>query len=431
MKKQRPYTDYVVFKHKILLKLCLFLCMFFYFFPIQFNFPITPSNIVQLIGIIIALSALIKSNLRLNASIFRYMLLGTIIFIIGIFASIVLSHTNDLTFAISHGLYVILYISGAITITVLAHLLDNQNTYVVILKYLVYVSIIYASFSVLFFFLPDLYDQYSSIIQNTEEKQEINKSLSAYRLVGLSNKVNYANAGVHYGIIIWTILLLAKLKYTFFFQHKVISSLLILFFTTVGIFSARTFFIMIPFTVIYLYLLNKGKNRLYKTIKDIISFFLPTVCVGGIGISYLAISNPATVEWAFELFINISEGSASTGSTDTLLNMLSISPDNLKTWLFGDGRALTKTGFYMNTDVGYMRSIFYWGLVGTTVYYYFNYIYYRTLSRITIVPYVKIYFLMILVWFYVYNIKGFWSPLPFFSLFLVVFAFSLRNKLNL
>ena len=51
-------------------------------------------------------------------------------------------------------------------------------------------------------------------------------------------------------------------------------------------------------------------------------------------------------------------------------------PDNVKTWIIGDGYfdgpsntdpyyvGPTMTGFYMWTDVGYLRLIFYFGLIG-------------------------------------------------------------------
>lgn len=52
-----------------------------------------------------------------------------------------------------------------------------------------------------------------------------------------------------------------------------------------------------------------------------------------------------------------------------------IFPDNLKTWIIGDGYMASGAndpyyigpadyGFYMNTDAGYSRFIFYFGLIG-------------------------------------------------------------------
>ena len=57
-----------------------------------------------------------------------------------------------------------------------------------------------------------------------------------------------------------------------------------------------------------------------------------------------------------------------------LKNML-VFPDNLKTWLIGDGymenpridpyyTGKIHGGYYMSTDIGYLRFIFYFGIVG-------------------------------------------------------------------
>ena len=79
--------------------------------------------------------------------------------------------------------------------------------------------------------------------------------------------------------------------------------------------------------------------------------------------------------FGFEGFFNYFEyGKFETHSTDMLSEGM-IFPDNLKTWIIGDGYMAgvandpyyigpSDYGFYMNTDAGYSRFIFYFGLVG-------------------------------------------------------------------
>lgn len=55
-------------------------------------------------------------------------------------------------------------------------------------------------------------------------------------------------------------------------------------------------------------------------------------------------------------------------------------PDNLKTWIIGDGYfsnpyntdpfyiGTRSRGYYMGTDVGYLRFIFYFGLIGLSAF---------------------------------------------------------------
>ena len=81
--------------------------------------------------------------------------------------------------------------------------------------------------------------------------------------------------------------------------------------------------------------------------------------------------------FAFEGFYSLfEEGEWQTTSNDRLMNMY-VWPDNLKTWIIGDGYFKNPfvtnpfyigrgagTAFYMHTDVGYCRFLFYFGLIG-------------------------------------------------------------------
>lgn len=68
------------------------------------------------------------------------------------------------------------------------------------------------------------------------------------------------------------------------------------------------------------------------------------------------------------------EGEWRTGSNDKLATMY-VFPDNPETWLIGDGyfgdaeadlnyMGESYEGYYQSTDVGYLRFIFYFGLIG-------------------------------------------------------------------
>lgn len=81
------------------------------------------------------------------------------------------------------------------------------------------------------------------------------------------------------------------------------------------------------------------------------------------------------LRFGFEGFFSLFEkGEWQTGSNDILLNMV-VFPDNLKTWLIGDGYGANPDndpyyvgpayhGFYMGTDIGYLRFIFFFGIFG-------------------------------------------------------------------
>jgi len=102
--------------------------------------------------------------------------------------------------------------------------------------------------------------------------------------------------------------------------------------------------------------------------------------------------------FAFEGFFNwVETGEWQTASTEVLKNMW-VYPDNLKTWIIGDGYFLDPYNsalYYMQTDVGYLRFIFYCGLVGLSVFCIF--FIYLSLSIYARFTKYKILFLLLLV----------------------------------
>lgn len=88
------------------------------------------------------------------------------------------------------------------------------------------------------------------------------------------------------------------------------------------------------------------------------------------------------LRFGFEAFFNYFEyGKFETNSTN-LLSEGMVFPDNLWTWIFGDGYMASGLndpyytgpadyGFYMNTDAGYSRFIFYFGLIGLFAFIFF------------------------------------------------------------
>lgn len=90
------------------------------------------------------------------------------------------------------------------------------------------------------------------------------------------------------------------------------------------------------------------------------------------------------IRFGFEGFFSLWEtGKWQTSSNDILLEHMIVFPDNWRTWLIGDGYAANPLdpaffdpyytgpvyhGYYMGTDIGYLRYIFYFGLTGTVLF---------------------------------------------------------------
>lgn len=89
------------------------------------------------------------------------------------------------------------------------------------------------------------------------------------------------------------------------------------------------------------------------------------------------------VRFAFEGFFSLAERGEWEVHSNNILRDMYVFPDNFKTWLIGDGymenpeninpyyTGKTHSGYYMGTDVGYIRFIFYFGIFGLLSFIYF------------------------------------------------------------
>ena len=147
------------------------------------------------------------------------------------------------------------------------------------------------------------------------------------------------------------------------------------------------------------------------------------------------------IRFGFEVFFSLWEtGKWQTSSNDILLKHMVVFPDNWVTWLLGDGYAANPLdkdnpdpyytgpiyhGYYMGTDIGYLRYIFYFGLMGTMIFILF--MWKSAWSCIKKFKDYKIMFLMILLVNYVGWLKVSTDIFLVFALFLV---FSSKDKEN-
>lgn len=85
------------------------------------------------------------------------------------------------------------------------------------------------------------------------------------------------------------------------------------------------------------------------------------------------------LRFGFEGFFNLVENGKWEVHSNNVLESMVVFPDNLKTWCLGDGFFIDTTqdpwyvgptykGYYMNTDIGYLRFIFYFGLIGLAIF---------------------------------------------------------------
>lgn len=183
-------------------------------------------------------------------------------------------------------------------------------------------------------------------------------SLFAYRAFGLGFGFDFGTAELTCACLCGMHLYLTQEKKNF--RWLIIVAICSL----VGIFIARTMFIGIFFLFLFfLFTPCRYKNRKWKTV---FYFLFLMITVLGILITVIDWEKyQRTIMWVFDIFFQItSRKSVSSGSLYEITHDMIWYPGDF-TFVFGDGLFKPNGLQYMNTDVGYMRLILYFGLIGT------------------------------------------------------------------
>ena len=214
-------------------------------------------------------------------------------------------------------------------------------------------------------------------LQGIDLTSRVIKMYFGVRLIGLG--CFYFGAGAIYGlglIAIMPFMLKAKNK-----QQLIKLILLYVYIFIVGIFFARTAMIGCVFSIVYLIfciLIPKMCNKVFIVFRQFIIY----LTVFGIALVFIYTSSPKLqedygdiIDFGFEAFINLVEnGELSTASSDGLTEYhLSIWPQNQKTYYIGDMRWTKGDSYYGDSDVGYVRLLFYFGVPGVILFLLYQY----------------------------------------------------------
>lgn len=310
--------------------------------------------------------------------------------------TVVINGTLDLWY-VQFAFRNILYLSGAIFIVKrLPHNFSLEKFVLCV----IYTVIINDLIALTAFVNPSIMDLLVHIQQLDEERTA--KTIEfGVRMIGLGQG-NYFNGGVINGIgIISTVYLISR---------KYISirtgAILVIFMTIIGLFIGRTTIVGTVIAFIYFLII--------ADIKKFMSIAITVVTVV-LGIYLSGIFDEINTSHAFGIF-NSYENFTQDGTIRNVFSMNKFTV-SFKTLLFGDGLSKLNGAYYMETDIGWLRNIFYFGLAGTI----FGYVYYESVilyewwkKR----PDMKYYILSLACFLFLLNFKG--LPDYNFFLFLII-----------
>lgn len=206
------------------------------------------------------------------------------------------------------------------------------------------------------------------------------------RMYGIGASLDVA--GSRFSVVL-VMIISFLLKFSVSDKKKYIGLYLVAFFVIaiIGNMMSRTTTVGVIVALAYLFYVSRIYTfQIDSGMRQVLGWFAGILCAVILLITYGYYTNPgfqANLRFGFEGFFSLVEkGRWEVHSNEILQNMY-VFPDNLKTWFIGDGyfdnpydsdpyyTGPKIRGFYKGTDVGYLRFIFYFGLVGLMAFCFF------------------------------------------------------------
>jgi len=384
-----------------------------FYFPITFTaFPATNTkNLLAALGLVaIFLVFVYKQEFSLPREVLVLLLLSALVSVASLMA-VIYNHTPDDSY-VTYIRSAIIWLSAAFVVCLMIRILHGRIDVPLVVNYLVGVSLFQCAMAMLIEFNPAVRQFVDAHI---EQNQGLLQELG--RLYGIGASLDVG--GSRFAAVLCAIAGIVIVDRDKMPRWQTALYLLAFaFITVIGNMIARTTIVgtgiglafMFYFIVRDIFRVEKGGTRLAEMWGVALAIAVPLAVV-----LYRTIPEvEGLMRFGFEGFFNMFEnGEWHTDSGGKLMGMY-VFPETMKTWIIGDGYfensrndinylgTATDRGFYMGTDVGYLRFIFYAGLIGlaaiSAVMLYAGVIGGRYFPRYKCVPYLGV-LVNFIVWF--------------------------------
>lgn len=362
---------------KLIAMLFLVFLTSMFFFPFEFTFlpGINTKMAMAAVGLVLFALDLAKGRAAsLDRSFFLLSFLAALVSLAA-FASAVINHTNDYTYA-SYIVSMWVWMGAAYVVVSAIKWVHGEATVEIVGNYLIAVCVMQCGLAIMIDSFLWLKNLVSDLILGLGfvDNQTLEES---NRLYGIGCSLDVA--GTRFSCVL-VIIAFLSLKIAGTEKKQWIWLYLISFFgiSIVGNIIARTTIVGVGMAVL-VWLIGAIAVRQAETRRFFISRWLAVLITAIIVCTVLYMGSPVfkdNFRFGFEGFFSLFEtGKWETNSNNILKNMI-VFPDNLHTWLVGDGYfdnpyygdmnyiGPNFGGYYMATDIGYLRFIFYFGLIG-------------------------------------------------------------------
>lgn len=400
------------------------LMLSFYFFP--FNPRILPTVNTKMVmagvGLVVLLIQLARQRKAvIDKDIFVLSLYALFVSFCG-FISVTYNETIDYTYA-TYIISMWVWLSAAYFVISLIKVVHGYISIYLLCNYLIGLCV----FQCILAFLIAFSSSLQSFIYGMMDEGTAAFFIKNHRLCGLGAALDIA--GTRFSVVLVIIAYLcssiAKEKISFIYPYYVIAFFII---AVLGNMISRTTTIGLIISMLYfLYTSNclKLSSKWFWWVGILLVMVLFLVySYNHVPIVY------KYLRFGFEGFFSLVENGTWKVHSNEILGNMYIFPDNIKTWIIGDGYFNNPydsepyylgpkwLGYYKNTDVGYLRFIYYFGVIGVVVFIAF----FCKVGKICADRFVKyrILFLIFLLLNFVFWFKVSTDIFLVFSLFLMI-----------
>lgn len=345
----------------------------FYIFPVSFYFfpAANTKMIMAVLGVVtFIVNAIISRKTVISSKVINIAVCAFLVSFWGII-SVLFNGTNDYNYA-SYFVSFIVWVAAAYFVIKCIKVVHGYVSVKVVCNYLIAVAITQCLLAIALDLLPTFKNIINDLVVGFASMYSAGDGLEkAGRLYGIGAALDVA--GTRFCAILSIIGIMAYNSKNKLTQTIYLLSLIVLF--VVGSMISRTTGVGAIFVIIYLLISRTDNNKFFYIQFLIISVFLTIIGVFLYSTSPFFYDN---IRFAFEGFFSMFEtGEWRLQSTDALRDMYRF-PDSLKTWIIGDGYFEEPYSvdpyyvgetrgwglFYMGTDVGYIRFLYYFGCLG-------------------------------------------------------------------
>lgn len=348
----------------------------FFFFPFSFSF-LPAVNTKMMLAVFSLVICGIRMAMGKNSNMdksFVYISIWAILVSLAAYATTVINNTIDYTYA-DYIVSMWVWLGGAYTLVYLIRLVHGHASVMTIANYLIATCVLQCVLALVIDSSPT-FSQFVSRIVDDLGFIEMDRLSGTGRLYGIGCCLDVA--GTRFAsVLIILACIVSKISTTQLGRYTWLYITAFAIIIVIGNMISRTTLVGAIIAVLVWVVsgvINKGEasSKILRQLA-IITIFAVVISVV---VYNLNSSFKTNIRFAFEGFFSLVEKGHWETNSNNILKQMVVFPETLHTWLIGDGYLINPFdtdlnyigenygGYYKRTDIGYLRFIFYFGLLG-------------------------------------------------------------------